>query len=210
MLIGGAFFLLDMDMEICRDCSTGLVVGDNWLASKARHGSRICRPCDNAQNKAWREAHRGRDRARKDAWTAANPERMRELGRAWRTANPERQRELGRVWRKANPDRQRELERAWCFANPEKVLAKSARRRALKRAALCPDRDDGKIAAIYSLANRLTRLFGRPYHVDHVVPLAKGGLHHEDNLVVMRGDYNSAKKDTVIPALISFFGGRAA
>jgi len=80
----------------------------------------------------------------------------------------------------------------------------------VKLAALTPDRDEAKIAAVYSLASRLTARFGRPYHVDHLVPLAKGGLHQEDNLVAMRGDYNLAKKDKIIPSVISFFGGEAA
>ena len=51
----------------------------------------------------------------------------------------------------------------------------------------------------------MTKMTGRTYHVDHVVPLAKGGLHHENNLVVMRGDINQRKAARIIPEFVKFF-----
>lgn len=51
----------------------------------------------------------------------------------------------------------------------------------------------------------MEKITGRPYHVDHVIPIARGGKHHEDNLVVMFGPANESKGDKIIPALIRFF-----
>jgi len=34
---------------------------------------------------------------------------------------------------------------------------------------------------------------GEEYHVDHIIPLAKGGLHHPDNLQVLPADLNLKK-----------------
>lgn len=109
-------------------------------------------------------------------------------------------------YRAENRERIRERRKAYAVANPDKILARNARRRAQYREALCPDRDDAAIAAIYALAQQLTERFGVSYHVDHLLPLSKGGLHHERNLVVMRADMNLAKHDKIIPALIEFFG----
>ncbi|MDO1559816.1 HNH endonuclease [Brevundimonas sp. 2R-24] len=39
----------------------------------------------------------------------------------------------------------------------------------------------------------MTELTGHPWHVDHIVPLSRGGLHHQDNLIAMRADLNLAK-----------------
>jgi hypothetical protein len=113
------------------------------------------------------------------------------------------------VWNRAHPEARQGTQKAYRKNNLNKLASDNNRRRAVKLAALSPDRDEAKIAAVYALANRLTARFGRPYHVDHIVPLAKGGLHHENNLVAMRGDYNSAKKDKIVPTLISFFAGRS-
>ena len=32
-------------------------------------------------------------------------------------------------------------------------------------------------------------------HVDHIIPLSKGGLHHPDNLQILDGKLNDSKKD---------------
>jgi len=114
------------------------------------------------------------------------------------------------VWNRAHPEARQCTQKAYRKNNLNKLASDNNRRRAVKLAALSPDRDEAKIAAVYALANLLTARFGRPYHVDHIVPLAKGGLHHENNLVAMRGDYNSAKKDKIVPTLISFFSGGVA
>jgi 5-methylcytosine-specific restriction endonuclease McrA len=56
--------------------------------------------------------------------------------------------------------------------------------------------DNGAIRAIYAEAMKIEQavkdcpVFAMPelgykMHVDHVVPLAKGGLHHEDNLQII-------------------------
>jgi len=52
-----------------------------------------------------------------------------------------------------------------------------------------------KIEQFYLLAERLTKDTGIQYTVDHIKPLMKGGLHHEDNLQVITLEDNSRKRD---------------
>lgn len=80
-----------------------------------------------------------------------------------------------------------------------------AKRRAQKIDATPANADNAAIKALYALAEHLTKTTGFTYHVDHVIPLAKGGLHHEDNLVVMRADINLRKSDHIIPEFVKFF-----
>lgn len=50
-----------------------------------------------------------------------------------------------------------------------------------------------RIVALYAKAARLTRETGVEHHVDHDRPLARGGLHHPDNLLVVPARLNLAK-----------------
>ena len=59
------------------------------------------------------------------------------------------------------------------------------------------NRDEKKrIAAIYQEAKFLTRTTGLEHHVDHIRPIAAGGLHHPDNLNVITASENLAKGST--------------
>lgn len=93
--------------------------------------------------------------------------------------------------------------------HPEKKRAQRSLERARKRNAADPTADPQKIAAVYALRQRMEEITGHRYHVDHLIPLAKGGRHHEDNLVVMSGPLNEAKSDHIIPGLIAFFSREA-
>ncbi len=77
-------------------------------------------------------------------------------------------------------------------------------RRARQRNLTPPDADPVAIAAFYDMANRLTRITGVDYHVDHIKPFSKGGLHHQDNLVVMLGSLNRKKYNQHWPWLTWF------
>lgn len=42
---------------------------------------------------------------------------------------------------------------------------------------------------------KLSTSLGRDYHVDHIIPLSKGGLHHPDNLQILCASDNLSKSD---------------
>jgi hypothetical protein len=117
---------------------------------------------------------RERDRAQSRERYAANPEKANETTRAWQAANTEKVRGYDRVWKAANPDK-----RAAC----------SNRRRASKRNAKPPltPEEKAREVAIYAEAQRLG------WHVDHIRALARGGLHHPDNLVAIPPIMNLSK-----------------
>ena len=84
------------------------------------------------------------------------------------------------------------------------MRAISARHRARKRNQTPSNANPILIRQFYTLANLLTRVVGVSYHVDHIKALALGGLHHHDNLVVMRGDLNIRKNASDWPWLAWF------
>ena len=72
-------------------------------------------------------------------------------------------------------------------ANPGKVNANTAKRRALIKQQTPSWYCHETVTAIYEVAAE----FG--YHVDHIVPLSKGGLHSHENLQLLTPEENMAK-----------------
>jgi len=126
-------------------------------------------------------------------WRAKNPktpevretERRRAL--AWKAANPERAAANSRKWHCENRERNRELAKLWCRKNPDRMREHSRRRRARKRDQLgyvTP----GIEALLWRVQNGrcfhcAETLPDRP-HMDHLKPIAIGGLHDDGNLAL--------------------------
>lgn len=77
-----------------------------------------------------------------------------------------------------------------------KQIAANNKYRASKKNAVVPltHWDKKYIKNIYQTAQWLST-FCKPYHVDHIIPLAKGGKHHPDNLQILPSEINIAKSD---------------
>jgi len=56
---------------------------------------------------------------------------------------------------------------------------------------------DGIILTMYEMAERLTKCLGIPFHVDHLIPLSKGGEHNKNNLLPVPANVNLKKKDKI-------------
>jgi hypothetical protein len=63
------------------------------------------------------------------------------------------------------------------------------RHRAITATKLTPE-ESRQITAIYLLRRLLSRATGVEHHVDHHIPLSKGGLHHPRNLWVIPAEEN--------------------
>jgi hypothetical protein len=111
----------------------------------------------------------------------------REVNTAWRRAHV--------VERKLYDQGLREKKRLYKKANPHKVAEHKARRRARMRGSSVPltPAEVEEMRRIYKLRAVMSELRGEPYHVDHVVPLAKGGKHHPSNLEVIPASENYLK-----------------
>ena len=91
-------------------------------------------------------------------------------------------------------------------ATPEKQAAKTAEYRARKHKAI-PKWVEAEfeqlfILEIYDLAQRRSKTLGIDFHIDHIVPLKSDlvcGLHCKDNLQILSGKENSAKRNRYWP-----------
>ena len=77
--------------------------------------------------------------------------------------------------------------------NPEKVAAHDAKRRAIERNALVPGEDNRAFEECRLVAEMLELEYGMPFHVDHILPLAAGGVHAGLNFQVISARDNQHK-----------------
>ena len=118
-------------------------------------------------------------------YRAENPDKVRERQKRWYAENHDKVRESHKRWRAENPDKKRGSDKQWQANNPDKVKAKTHRRRARIMSA------GGSFTAADIAAIRVAqadrcwycgkRLHGKG-HIDHFIPLAKGGTNDPGNL----------------------------
>jgi len=68
-------------------------------------------------------------------------------------------------------------------------------RRAIKKEAVALLTDNERLAL--QILTEECILLGPGWHLDHIVPLSKGGKHHPDNLQIVRSSYNLQKNNKV-------------
>ena len=157
-----------------------------------------------AERAAYYQANREELRAKQNAYNAEHAEESRRRAMEWYYANPERAKATRAKWRRENVDRVNEMLELWRLANPERFEASRKARRARRRARLAgaPGRytaDD--VAAQMAEQDGCCMYCGErvtDYHVDHYIPLARGGSNGPENIVIACPPCN-LKKGTKMP-----------
>jgi 5-methylcytosine-specific restriction endonuclease McrA len=147
----------------------------------------------------WAEKNRERLKKRNRERYWSDPEASKKKKAEWAKRNRERVLAYARrtepIWRNANREKVRAQNARWRNANKEKIAFYAMRRIARKRAAIPAGYDEGMIQPIYDWCARVTRCLSIPHHVDHIVPLSRGGPHHHENLQVLPAAINAKKSN---------------
>lgn len=148
-----------------------------------------------AQQREYHVANKDRRNAASIAWRAANPEKYAAYQRAYAEANSDKGKDRARKWRAENAEKAAEQSRAWAKENPEARRLREHKRRASQRCgSVSPD--------IYQRLRALQRglcavcrekLAMAGEHLDHVMPLALGGPHDDNNLQLLCPPCNLSK-----------------
>ena len=130
----------------------------------------------------------GQTRCRECVW---------EYNRKYRENNPDKEREHTRKWRENNPDKARESTRKWRERNPDRARAFANRRRARVAEVSVTTVTDREIERIYASPCAHAHLgdCDGPMHLDHIIPLSRGGRHAIGNLQPLCRFHNQSKRD---------------
>jgi len=133
-----------------------------------------------------------RERERNRLYCLEYPERRKKAEAAYRARNREKERKRCALYRREHPGRRKATCKAWYEQNKEKAFAQARRRRARKLNATIEPVDE---AAIYERDGYACIYCGatEDLTLDHVIALAKGGAHSEDNLVIACRPCNCSK-----------------
>lgn len=197
--------------KICSKCGVEYPrTGEYFYAEKTnRDGLRgSCKSCELVIKKAYRATHRHKVRAANvrwrtshyKEWRTSHKEHLRATGRAYYEEHKERITKRHKAWRQANRDRLNAYNRAWRKSHPRSRSAHDHRRRIRKLEA------GGTFTA-----KQVRRLFDlqkghcwwcgpgcevdltKGYHIDHRVPLSKGGSNNISNIVLACPKCNLSK-----------------
>jgi 5-methylcytosine-specific restriction endonuclease McrA len=181
--------------QLCKRCSRVLSVECFSPSRRGKKGQR-CRECD-------RQVYR--DRFRDDpvfrqkridslkTWKEKNPDRFKAAQRKHYEANKPKMHAAAYKHKAKNPEYYRESIKRWHKENRVRSFAHTRMRNLRIKGQTPPDADFEKICALYEESARLTRETGIRHHVDHIIPLSKGGMHHQDNLRVVTWIENLSK-----------------
>lgn len=216
-----------MAEKTCSQCQRARDLAAFGKDARNRDGLKgICKSCENAKVRAWREAnaggryqvHKEANRIRAQEYYQKNTAHCLKVGAEWRARNPEAKAEADRAYyARRDRERQNAMARRRRDANRELANAKNrakapkyaaakaatvAHRRAQQLKATPPWANRLAIRAIYEQAKALEASTGIPMHVDHEVPLVHPlvcGLHVEHNLRVLPARANQSKSNRWTP-----------
>lgn len=167
-----------------------------YAAKEIKSGLRgSCKDCDRLRHKRYAAAHPDKVKA----WKAADIARRREAVRAYHAAyyakNIETELVKRAEYREAHREEARARDRAYYESNRDKFRVLNNQRRMRERAS--------GSHSVSDIRNQVKRQRGRcywcgkstgdDYHVDHVIPIARGGSNGPDNLVIACPPCNQSK-----------------
>lgn len=142
-----------------------------------------------ASRKAWKQANKDKVKAHAAAWYQRHKDRVLERTGIRDAAHPNRRKE----WKAANPDRVKAYNKKYEIDHPESAIGRRVRRKTRKSGSLSP----GLFAKLISYQRGLCACCKEPlgddFHADHILPLALGGAHSDENIQLLRAKCNLEK-----------------
>lgn len=139
--------------------------------------------------KKYREDHYDKTLERNRKYRADNPEWAKEQNRKFYAANKEQHSAQAKVWRAKNQEKIKAEKIKWREENREAHRTQRRNRRARKRnnggSHTTADILDILRLQKFKCAACPTSLKNQPYHVDHIIPLSKGGSNDRRNLQIL-------------------------
>jgi len=187
-----------------KKCSKCLCIKSINEYSKHKGGLySCCKECKSIEDKSYREKYKEKIREKRREFWAENKDRINEERRETRKNDPDKTRKRECEYREVNRDKVRQWGKdfyyknknkrlliiiKWGKQNPEKVRLIKQNYKIRRRLQIGGDNIDTEYIKILlkqqnSKCFYCDVIFG-DYHLDHIVPLARGGEHKEYNVVL--------------------------
>lgn len=135
---------------------------------------------------ARKKANHSEFRAKRNAYCAMNADKFRAYHQAYQIANKAKIRANKDEWRRNNPEKCKSMQKA---ANAKRRLVEKAAALAGDSTAVIHDWEMAAKKVCYWCGCKCPK----KWHLDHYVPMSKGGLHAISNLVISCGPCNFRK-----------------
>ena len=163
-----------------------------------------CKPCHDLQSKAQKQTPEYKEKARlySQNYSQVNAELITQKRRD-KYADPDSRQILliqARAWRKRNPEYFKKHNRKYAIENPldRKLIKESRRARKLDAYVELNQEEKNTIKELIKYMKLVNKRDGRiSAHIDHLLPMTKGGLHHPSNLQVISSEANLFWKDKI-------------
>jgi len=164
-----------------------------------------CKSCVKEYQKVWLEENRDEIYARKRKYVKDNKLKVIEWRKRHYKNNKESISAKSRQYYHNNIVSATRSRAIYASKNRSKLNAVKARYKAAKKTQSVIYANQDAIDRKYRVAQILTSITGVEYHCDHVIPLQGefvSGLHHEDNIMVIKASENLSKSNKFTPKFI--------
>jgi len=199
----------ELQSKRCTGCHERKPLGEYWKRAASKDGLRSrCKLCAAAYGRAYRETHKEERAAHSRAYRESRLEKLAAKQATYRETHPEE----GVAYRETHKVEIAAKKRAYYETHKEEVAAygrayhQTPRGRAVKRAkdmrrrlfpggrALTAD----MILEVKAASGGICRYCGKPFtdgHIDHIIPVSRGGTNDRENLVYCCAPCNLRKHD---------------
>jgi hypothetical protein len=143
----------------------------------------------------WYPKNKAKVIQRVNQWRSDNRERRNKYCLEWARKNYQKLCISRKTWRLNNPEKIKESQKKHYILHPENRMKKLALRRCREKnqAPELTENQKKIIDCLFMQAIRLGKIFGTKFDIDHIIPIAKGGLHIPSNLQILPAKINKAK-----------------
>ncbi len=133
-------------------------------------------------------------------WNTPNSEARKKWRREYYLKNGDKERQQARAYKRKRIFLEKVRLQKWNLENRDKRNASDAKRRAQILGSLesLTVLDKKLIETFYEASDRVSKCLGLRHHVDHIIPLAKGGSHRPENLQTLPWRLNLSKGAKVL------------
>lgn len=184
-------------MKLCHYCNLEKPLDNFGNNKRAKDGKKTkCNSCHNEHMKAYYWQHREILAAKALAHHYENREVANAKRKANRLKNLEKQMQHSRQWQKDNPEAANAIKTNWRMKNRVKLREIAEQREAVIKAGNVPSAYIKELRQMP--CNYCGKYFENKMHIDHVVPISKGGQHSIDNLVTACKPCNLSKANKLL------------